>query len=146
MAYRSTKAFQAALKRIETERERWDLVAISAEILQSAERLTVDFNIRSLDAIHLASTCGAAEWITFMAIVSPYVGFLTVGLARWSAANPDPSGRLTVRHRPVCSRGNSVLMIFVVLYWVVQGEQRSVQLIEQFALDHPKSMFCHGRV
>jgi uncharacterized protein len=50
----STSAFQASLKRIQTERERWDLVAISTEILQSAERLTVDFNIRSLDAIHLA--------------------------------------------------------------------------------------------
>ncbi|HYR86352.1 MAG TPA: type II toxin-antitoxin system VapC family toxin [Terriglobia bacterium] len=50
----STKAFQAAVKRIQTERERWDLVAISSEILQSAERLTVDCNIRSLDAIHLA--------------------------------------------------------------------------------------------
>ena len=51
----STKAFQAALKRIQTERERWDLVAISAEILQSAERLTIDLNIRSLDSIHVAS-------------------------------------------------------------------------------------------
>ena len=50
----STKAFQAALKRIQTERERWDLVALSAEILQSAERLTIDLNIRSLDSIHLA--------------------------------------------------------------------------------------------
>jgi predicted nucleic acid-binding protein len=50
----STSAFQASLKRIQTERERWDLVAISTEILQSAERLTVDFNIRSLDAIHIA--------------------------------------------------------------------------------------------
>ena len=50
----SPKAFHAVLKRIQTERERWDLVAISAEILQSAERLTIDFNIRSLDAIHLA--------------------------------------------------------------------------------------------
>ena len=50
----SSKAFQAALKRIQTEREKWDLVAISAEILQSAERLTTDLNIRSLDAIHLA--------------------------------------------------------------------------------------------
>ena len=50
----STKAFQAALKRIQSEREKWDLVAISADILQSAERLTIDLNVRSLDAIHLA--------------------------------------------------------------------------------------------
>ena len=50
----SAKAFQAALKRIETERDKWDLVAITAEILQSAERLTIDLDIRSLDSIHLA--------------------------------------------------------------------------------------------
>jgi predicted nucleic acid-binding protein len=50
----STKAFKAILKRIQTERERWDLVAISSEILESAERMTVELNIRSLDSIHLA--------------------------------------------------------------------------------------------
>ena len=51
----SAKAFHAVLKRIQTDRQKWDLVAISTEILDSAERLTVDLNIRSLDAIHLAS-------------------------------------------------------------------------------------------
>src|SRR5262249_46272653 len=50
----SRKALQAALKRIQTERQRWDLVSVSTEILESAERLTIDCNIRSLDAIHLA--------------------------------------------------------------------------------------------
>jgi len=50
----SAKAFHVSLKRIQTEREKWDLVAISTEILNSAERLTVDLNVRSLDAIHLA--------------------------------------------------------------------------------------------
>jgi predicted nucleic acid-binding protein len=50
----SSKAFAAALKRIHAERGKWDLVALSAEILQSAEGLTVDLNIRSLDSIHLA--------------------------------------------------------------------------------------------
>ncbi len=50
----SAKALNSALKRIQTERGRWDLVAISTEILDSAERLTVDLNVRSLDAIHLA--------------------------------------------------------------------------------------------
>ena len=30
------------------------MVAISTEILDSAERLTIDLNVRSLDAIHLA--------------------------------------------------------------------------------------------
>jgi len=32
------KAFHAVLKRIQTEREKWDLVAISTEVLDSAER------------------------------------------------------------------------------------------------------------
>ena len=50
----TTKALQAALKRIQSERDRWDLVVISGEILETAERLTVDLNIRSLDSIHLA--------------------------------------------------------------------------------------------
>jgi len=50
----SSKAFQAALRRIQTEREKWDLVVISSAILESAERMTVDLNVRSLDAIHLA--------------------------------------------------------------------------------------------
>jgi len=51
----SGKAFQAILKRIQIERDRWDLVAISPEILESAEQMTVNLNIRSLDSIHLAS-------------------------------------------------------------------------------------------
>lgn len=50
----STKAFAATLKRLQTERGKWDLVAISTAILESAERLTVDLNVRSLDAIHLS--------------------------------------------------------------------------------------------
>ncbi|HET9218669.1 MAG TPA: type II toxin-antitoxin system VapC family toxin [Terriglobia bacterium] len=50
----SARAFQATLARIQSERRKWDLVALSAEILQSAERLTVDLNLRSLDCIHLA--------------------------------------------------------------------------------------------
>jgi len=50
----SAKGFTAALKRLQTEREKWDLVVISPEILESAERLTIDLNVRSLDAIHLA--------------------------------------------------------------------------------------------
>jgi uncharacterized protein len=53
----SAKAFKATLKRIQTEREKWDLVAISAEILESAEHIAIDFNIRSFDAIHLACAC-----------------------------------------------------------------------------------------
>src|SRR5262249_16330752 len=50
----SAKAFHAAVKRIQTDRENWDLVAITSEILQSAERLTIDLNVRSLDSIHRA--------------------------------------------------------------------------------------------
>jgi predicted nucleic acid-binding protein len=51
----SGKAFQTILKRIQVERDQWDLVAISLEILESAELITVNLNVRSLDALHLAS-------------------------------------------------------------------------------------------
>jgi uncharacterized protein len=50
----TAKALKAALRRIQSERDRWDLVVISDEVLQTAERLTVDLNVRSLDSIHLA--------------------------------------------------------------------------------------------
>jgi predicted nucleic acid-binding protein len=50
----SGKALQAILKRIQSDRERWDLVVITSEILLSAERLAVGLNTRSLDSIHLA--------------------------------------------------------------------------------------------
>jgi predicted nucleic acid-binding protein len=54
----SMKAFHATVRRIQMERDKWDLVMISTDVLNNAERLTVDLNIRSLDAIHLA--CGLA--------------------------------------------------------------------------------------
>jgi len=43
------------LKRIQNDRQTWDLVSLSIEILQSAERIVQQFNVRSLDAIHLAT-------------------------------------------------------------------------------------------
>ena len=51
------KSYSAILKRIQNDRQTWDLVGLSIEILQSAERILQDLNVRCLDAIHLASAC-----------------------------------------------------------------------------------------
>ena len=50
-----TKSYDAILKRIQNDRQTWDLVSLSIEILQSAERIVQECNVRSLDAIHLAT-------------------------------------------------------------------------------------------
>src|SRR5438094_933498 len=50
-----TRSFDAILKRIQNDRQTWDLVSLSIEILQSAEGIVQQFNVRSLDAIHLAT-------------------------------------------------------------------------------------------
>ena len=47
--------YRAILKRIQNDRQTWDLIGLSIEILQSAERIVQDCNVRCLDAIHLAS-------------------------------------------------------------------------------------------
>lgn len=49
------KAYNAILKRLEMERGQWELVALSAPILEKAEEIVRDLNVRTLDAIHLAS-------------------------------------------------------------------------------------------
>jgi len=50
-----TKSYDAILKRIQNDRQTWDLVTLSIEILQSAERIVQEFNVRCLDSIHLAT-------------------------------------------------------------------------------------------
>ena len=50
-----TKSYDAILKRIQNDRQTWDLVTLSIEILQSAERIVQKFNVRCLDSIHLAT-------------------------------------------------------------------------------------------
>jgi len=47
------KAYNAVLKRLEMERGNWELVALSAQILEKAEEIVRDLNVRTLDAIHL---------------------------------------------------------------------------------------------
>jgi len=44
----SGNALQATLKRVDSERMKWDLVVVSEEILQLAEGIAVDYNVRSL--------------------------------------------------------------------------------------------------
>lgn len=50
-----TKTYRAVFKRIQDDRQAWHFVAVSIEILQDAERVVQELNVRSLDAIHLAS-------------------------------------------------------------------------------------------
>jgi predicted nucleic acid-binding protein len=49
------KAFQSIIRKIEADRVRWETVAVSADILAKSEDLVRDYDVRSLDAIHLAS-------------------------------------------------------------------------------------------
>jgi len=74
------KALQVSLKRIESDRDRWDLVVISGEVLQAAERLTVDLNVRSLDSIHLACA------LLFQSKVKRRLEFITADVRQREAA------------------------------------------------------------
>jgi len=49
------RAFSAIVERFQKDRRRWQLVELLPEILELAEECVLDFNIRALDAIHLAS-------------------------------------------------------------------------------------------
>jgi predicted nucleic acid-binding protein len=43
------------LRKIEDDRGRWELVAISGSVLARAEEIVRDYDIRTLDAIHLSA-------------------------------------------------------------------------------------------
>jgi len=49
------KSYVAILKRIQNDRQTWDLVSLSVEILQSAERILHEQHVRCLDAVHLSA-------------------------------------------------------------------------------------------
>src|SRR5271167_4724081 len=51
----SDRAFAAIDSRIKTDRERWELVAVSETLLRRAEEVVRDRGIKTLDAIHIAS-------------------------------------------------------------------------------------------
>jgi len=75
------KSYRAILKRIQSDRQNWDFVAISLEILRSAEHVVQDLNVRCLDAIHLASAG------SFQTRLNRRVSFITADLQQRNAAS-----------------------------------------------------------
>jgi predicted nucleic acid-binding protein len=55
------QAYAAILKKLKSDRSRWELVAVTEAVLDSAESLVKDYDVRTLDAIHLASATVVAE-------------------------------------------------------------------------------------
>ena len=49
------KAYAAIVKQFQRDRNKLELVAVTPDILTSAEKYVSEFNVRALDAIHLAS-------------------------------------------------------------------------------------------
>ena len=56
-----SRAYDAIARKLESDRSKWELVALSAAILDSAESLVNKHDIRTLDAIHLASAMTVNE-------------------------------------------------------------------------------------
>lgn len=51
----SAATLSRLLRRVQADRDSWELVPVSDEILDAAGRCLVDHSLRTLDAIHLAS-------------------------------------------------------------------------------------------
>jgi predicted nucleic acid-binding protein len=51
----SGRAFAQVTRRFQRDRARWELVEVTPQILDIAEELVDRFNLRTLDAVHLAS-------------------------------------------------------------------------------------------
>jgi predicted nucleic acid-binding protein len=51
----------AALNQLAADREQWNVLAVSAEILGRAEEIVANYAVRTLDAIHIASAKEFAE-------------------------------------------------------------------------------------
>lgn len=75
------KSYRAILKRLQSDRQSWDLVALSIEILRNAERVLKDLNVRCLDAIHLASADA------FQSRLNRRLSFVTADLQQRNAAS-----------------------------------------------------------
>ncbi len=56
-----TSRLPAALHQLSADREQWNLLAVSREILRRAEEIVATHAVRTLDAIHVASAKEFAE-------------------------------------------------------------------------------------
>jgi uncharacterized protein len=60
----------AALNQLAADREQWNLLAVSTEILGRAEEIVARYAVRTLDAIHVAS---AEEFAKRLQVVVPFI-------------------------------------------------------------------------
>jgi len=60
----------AALEQLTTDRAQWNLIAVSAAVLQRAEQIVASHAVRTLDAIHIAS---AQEFGSRLRVRLPFI-------------------------------------------------------------------------
>jgi len=60
----------AALEHLTTDRAQWNLIAVSAAVLQRAEQIVASHAVRTLDAIHIAS---AQEFGSRLRVRLPFI-------------------------------------------------------------------------
>ena len=76
----SEAAMTAVLRRIDDDRRRWQLIDVTAPVLNRAETLALELGIAALDAIHVASAATLAEGL------GRHVAFVTADARQRSAA------------------------------------------------------------
>ena len=81
------KNHQAIMNRIHVDRSYWELVEVSPIVLERAEDLITNTNLRSLDAIHVASA------LVFQSLTGRRIPFITADEMQREAAS---SGMLDV--------------------------------------------------
>jgi predicted nucleic acid-binding protein len=74
------RAYDAIVKKLKSDRSRWELVAVTDAVLDLAESLVKNHDVRTLDAIHLASATVVAERL------GSKVQFVTADLQQREAA------------------------------------------------------------
>ncbi len=77
----TAKHFAETLSRIKADRAYWELVEVSALVLDRAEEIIKQTGLRTLDAIHLASI------LTFHAASDIYIPFITGDAKQREAAD-----------------------------------------------------------
>ncbi|HEU0006359.1 MAG TPA: type II toxin-antitoxin system VapC family toxin [Terriglobia bacterium] len=76
----SRKNFAAAIRRVRSDRARWELIELGAVVLNRAEEIIQQRPMRALDAIHIASV------LVFQASAGLHVPFVTADSKQRGAA------------------------------------------------------------
>ena len=74
------KAYDAVIRKLTTDLMKWQIIALSPGIMDSAEELVQSYNVRTLDAIHIASA------LAFNAQMRGKIPFITADLRQRDAA------------------------------------------------------------